>query len=111
MTMSEPIYLVGGGKGGVGKSTMTMTVLDYLRGTGEDHFLIETDTSAPDVWKAYQNDVQSQRVDLEQKDGWLGLLDVLGSHPDTKLVINSKAANQAGLRKFGGMLTEALREQ
>ena len=109
--MSETIFLIGGGKGGVGKSTMAMALLDYLRGTGEDHFLIETDTSAPDVWKAYQNDVDNQRVDLEQKDGWLQLLDLLGGHPDTKMVINSKAANQAGLRKFGGMLTEALREQ
>lgn len=109
--MSEPIFLIGGGKGGVGKSMMSMALLDYLRGIDESVFLVETDTSAPDVWKTYRNDVESQCVDLEQKDGWLELLDVIGRHAGTKMVINSKAANQAGLRKFGGMLVEALREQ
>ncbi len=108
---SETIFLVGGGKGGVGKSMTSMALLDYLRGTGQEVFLVETDTSAPDVWKAYRTEVESLCVDLEQKDGWLELLDLIGRKPDTKMVINSKAANQAGLRKFGGMLMEALKEQ
>jgi hypothetical protein len=112
MTMTEPIFLVAGGKGGVGKSMVSMALLDYLRGIeGAEVFLIETDTSAPDVWKAYRNEVANQCVDLEQKDGWLELLDTIGRYPDTKMVMNSKAANQAGLRKFGGMLMEGLREQ
>jgi hypothetical protein len=74
-------------------------------------FLIETDTSAPDVWKTYKNDVENRCIDLEQKDGWLELLDVIDRSPGTRLVINTKAANQAGLRRFGGMLTEALEQQ
>ncbi len=109
--MSEAIFLIGGGKGGVGKSMMSMALLDYLRDTGEDVFLVETDTSAPDVWKAYRGEMESQCVDLEQKDGWLELLDLIGRNADTRMVINSKAANQAGLRRFGGMLIEALKEQ
>ncbi len=109
--MSEAIFLIGGGKGGVGKSMMSMALLDYLRATGEKVLLVETDTSAPDVWKTYRNDVESQCVDLEQRDGWLELLDGIGRHPDTRMVINSKAANQTGLRKFGGMLMEALKVQ
>ncbi len=109
--MTKPIFLVGGGKGGVGKSMMSMALLDYLRTSGEAPFLIETDTSAPDVWKAYKDAVDNQCVDLEQKDGWLEMLDVIGRHADTRIVINSKAANQAGLRKFGGMLMEALKQQ
>ncbi len=67
--MSEPIFLIGGDKGGVGKSMMSMALLDYLRGIKEPVFLVETDTSAPDVWKTYRNDVESECVDLEQKDG------------------------------------------
>ena len=34
-----------------------MALLDHLRGTGYPTFLIETDTSAPDVWKTYKNEV------------------------------------------------------
>jgi hypothetical protein len=109
--MTNPIFLVGGGKGGVGKSMLSMALLDYLRTAENAPLLIETDTSAPDVWKAYKNDVENHCIDLEQKDGWLELLDVLDRNADTATVINTKAANQVGLRKFGGMLTEALRQQ
>jgi hypothetical protein len=109
--MTNPIFLVGGGKGGVGKSMLSMALLDYLRAAENAPLLIETDTSAPDVWKAYKNDVENHCIDLEQKDGWLELLDVLDRNADTATVINTKAANQVGLRRFGGMLTEALRQQ
>jgi CobQ/CobB/MinD/ParA nucleotide binding domain len=109
--MTQPIYLVGGGKGGVGKSTLSMALLDYLRGTDHPVFLIETDTSSADVLNAYKDDVDNQCIDLEQRDGWLELLDVIGRAPDTRIVINTKAANQVGLRRFGGMLTEALEQQ
>jgi hypothetical protein len=109
--MTNPIFLVGGGKGGVGKSMLSMALLDYLRGAGNAPLLIETDTSAPDVWKAYKGDVESQCIDLEERDGWLELLDVFDRNADAATVINTKAANQVGLRKFGGMLTEALRQQ
>jgi CobQ/CobB/MinD/ParA nucleotide binding domain len=109
--MTNPIFLIGGGKGGVGKSMLSMALLDYLRAAENAPLLIETDTSAPDVWKAYKNDVDNHCIDLEQKDGWLDLLDVLDRNGGTAIVINTKAANQVGLRKFGGMLTEALRQQ
>lgn len=109
--MTTPIFLVGGGKGGVGKSMLSMALLDYLRETEHPPLLIETDTSAPDVWKAYKADVDNQCIDLEQRDGWLELLDVIDRNAAIATVINTKAANQVGLRKFGGMLTEALRQQ
>ncbi len=32
--MSNTIFLVGGGKGGVGKSLMSMALLDFLHTTG-----------------------------------------------------------------------------
>ena len=109
--MTNPIFLVGGGKGGVGKSMLSMALLDYLRRAENAPLLIETDTSAPDVWKAYKNDVENHCIDLEQKDGWLELLDVFDRNATAAIVINTKAANQVGLRKFGGVLTEALRQQ
>lgn len=109
--MTQPIFLVGGGKGGVGKSTVSMALLDFFIGGGEPPLLIETDTSAPDVWKAYGTEIEGHCVDLEQKDGWLEMLEVIGRNAATRIVINTKAANQVGLRKFGGMLLEGVRLQ
>lgn len=109
--VTKPIIFVGGGKGGVGKSTVTMGVLDYLRTAEQAAVLIETDTSAPDVWKTYHEHLVARCVDLETEKGWLELVDVFGEHPDSYVVINTKAANQAGMRKFGGLLAEAIRQQ
>ncbi|MGH7435886.1 MAG: hypothetical protein ACRENE_09450 [Polyangiaceae bacterium] len=51
---SARIYWVGGSKGGVGKSMMTLATLDYLLEQGAKVVLVECDTSNPDVWKAYR---------------------------------------------------------
>src|SRR5665811_2094172 len=45
--MSSQIYWVGGGKGGVGKSMVSMALLDYLVARGVSTMLIESDTSNP----------------------------------------------------------------
>lgn len=107
----KPIILVGGGKGGVGKSMVTMALLDYLRATERVAMFVETDTSAPDVWKTYHNHLEGKCVDLDTQGGWIDLLDIAGEKPDCNIVINTRAANQVALRKFGGLLTEAIRQQ
>jgi MinD superfamily P-loop ATPase len=45
------IYWVGGSKGGVGKSMMTVATLDYLLDRKQNVVLVECDTSNPDVYK------------------------------------------------------------
>ena len=57
------IYWIGGSKGGVGKSLMTVATLDYLLARGDDVFLVECDTSNPDVWKAYEEHVKGELID------------------------------------------------
>ena len=52
--MENSIYLVSGAKGGVGKSLVTMALLDYL---GEKTALLETDITNPDVGKSYKKEV------------------------------------------------------
>jgi hypothetical protein len=71
--MSRSIFLVGGGKGGVGKSLFSMTVVDYLDGTGGGPFLVETDTSVPDVYKTYKGEVGGELVNLDEREGWIDL--------------------------------------
>jgi MinD superfamily P-loop ATPase len=50
--MSNTIFLIGGGKGGVGKSLMSMAVLDYLHANGQRPFMTivcGTRTMSPDT--------------------------------------------------------------
>ncbi len=46
--MAKRIYLIGGSKGGVDKSLVTMATVDYLQECGESVLLIESDTNNPD---------------------------------------------------------------
>lgn len=45
----SPIYFIGGDKGGVGKSFASIALIDYLLGKKQRVFLVESDTSNPDV--------------------------------------------------------------
>jgi hypothetical protein len=69
--MSKSLFLVGGGEGGVGKSLLSMTVVDYLDGTGSGPFLVERDTSVPDVYKTYKDAVGGELVNLDEREGWI----------------------------------------
>jgi hypothetical protein len=51
----DTIFWIGGSKGGVGKSMMTLATLDYLLDQDARVVLVECDTSNPDVFKAYGN--------------------------------------------------------
>ena len=110
--MSKPIYLVGGSKGGVGKSMVTMALIDYLQGTGESAVLIETDTSNPDVWKTYGDSTKGELVNLEEADGWIKLINICGDegNKESTIVINTRAANNQGVQKYGETLNSTLEE-
>ena len=63
--MNKPIYVVGGSKGGVGKSIVSMGLTHFLIESGEKVFLIDADTSNPDVFKSYKDEVDSEIVNLD----------------------------------------------
>ena len=66
--MSKALILVGGGKGGVGKSLFSMAVVDFLESTKKAPFLIETDTSVPDVFKTYREAIEGELVNLDERE-------------------------------------------
>ena len=68
------IYWVGGSKGGVGKSMMTLATMDHLLEQGANVLLVECDTSNPDVWKAYKEEVETELIDLDEADGRIHLV-------------------------------------
>jgi MinD-like ATPase involved in chromosome partitioning or flagellar assembly len=108
--MSNKIFLVGGGKGGVGKSLMSMALVDFLHTTGRRPFLVETDTSVPDVFKTYGEAVGGELVNLDDREGWIDLVNLVESGRESTFVINTGARNQTGISNFGRTLSKALPE-
>jgi hypothetical protein len=108
--MSKALILVGGGKGGVGKSLFSMAVVDFLESTKEAPFLIETDTSVPDVFKTYRETIEGALVNLDEREGWIELVNLIESRPESTIVINTGARNQTGITNFGRTLRKALPE-
>ncbi|MFL9903331.1 protein mobD [Paraburkholderia fungorum] len=108
--MAKIIYLIGGSKGGVGKSLVTMATVDYLQEKGEDVLLIESDTSNPDVWKAYKDSTKTELVDLDEADGWVQLVNLCDSNRDSVVVVNTAARNNKGVSAYGETLNSTLAE-
>jgi MinD-like ATPase involved in chromosome partitioning or flagellar assembly len=107
--MTSSIFLVGGGKGGVGKSLMSMALLDFLQATGGAPFLVETDTSVPDVFKTYKDAIKGEAVNLDEREGWMDLVNLVAAQPPgSAIVVNTGARNQTGVTNFGKTLNKAL---
>ncbi|WP_434110111.1 P-loop NTPase [Paraburkholderia caffeinilytica] len=110
MDVSEPIYLVGGSKGGVGKSMVTLALADYLQRHNSHAVLLETDTSNPDVMKALRDEMKCVAYDLDDADGWIGFVNFCDMHRGAAVIVNTAARNQTGVRRYGGTLARTLDE-
>lgn len=108
--MTKPIFIVGGSKGGVGKSTTSVGLIDTLQERSEEILLIESDTSNPDVWKMYKDEVKNELIDLDDANGWIDLVNVCDKHPDAVVVVNTAARNNKGVTAYGETLNNTLAE-
>jgi hypothetical protein len=104
------IYWIGGSKGGVGKSMMTLATVDYLVGRGDSVLLVDCDTSNPDVWKAYREQVRTECINLDDADGWILLVNTCDTHRDRSIVINTAARNNLAVKRFGQTLDGSIEE-
>lgn len=104
------IILVGGSKGGTGKSTVCGAVFDYLAEHGKNPILIETDTSNPDVYKAYATSNHAAAIELDNVDGWIDLINFADKNRGQPLVVNTAARNSMAVSKFGKTLYSTLGE-
>lgn len=104
------IYWIGGSKGGVGKSMMTVVTLDYLLERGEKVLLVECDTSNPDVWKAYSTRLEGELIDLDEADGWIRLVNACDARRDSVVVVNTAARNNIAVSQYGRTLDTSLDE-
>jgi hypothetical protein len=110
--MRDTIFYVGGGKGGVGKSMIALTLVQFLIDKFSDRktiHLVETDDSNPDVGRVYRNVIPVTAADLgEDEKGWIFMAETIETSSDTLFVINSAARSGAGIRKNGGNFSAVL---
>jgi len=104
------IYVVGGGKGGVGKSFTTIALVDSLEQAGVKALVIESDTSNPDVWKMYKDQIETRLIDLDDANGWIDLVNACDEFKDHVVVINTAARNNKGVVAYGETLNSTLAE-
>jgi hypothetical protein len=84
--------------------------LDYLIQRVQKPLLIECDTSNPDVWKAYKEEVPSELVNLDEADGWIQLVNICDGKRENAVVINTAARNNNAVARFGQTLDTTLGE-
>jgi len=108
--MGKPVYIVSGSKGGVGKSIVSMSLIHYLTKRGEKLLLVDADTANPDVGKAYGKTIETVYINLDEKDGWMDLVNRLAEQPDETVVINTPARSGEGVRLYGTLLTASMQE-
>jgi hypothetical protein len=108
--MSKRIYIVGGGKGGVGKTMVCVGLTDTLISLQENVLLIESDTSNPDVYKMYMDELETRLLDLDTADGWIDLVNICDEKKDHTVVINTAARNNKGVAAYSQTLRNTLQE-
>ena len=79
-----------------------MAVVDFLRAPKAAPFLVETDTSVPDVFKTYRETIEGELVNLDEREGWIELVNLIESRPESTIVINTGARNQTGSATSAG---------
>ncbi|GHV44867.1 hypothetical protein FACS1894204_02730 [Synergistales bacterium] len=112
MIMEDTIFYVGGGKGGVGKSMISLTLVQYLidkYGDTKTIHLIETDESNPDVGRVYKGKIPMTTAILDNDEkGWILMSSLIEQSHDTLFVINSAARSNMGIKKNGRNFTAVL---
>ena len=108
--MTKPIYIVGGSKGGVGKSIVSMALIHCLTSGEKKVLLIDADTTNPDVGKTYGKSVETMYINLDEKEGWMDMTNILAEHPDDTVVVNTPARSGEGVKCYGMILTDSLQE-
>lgn len=108
---NNKVIIVGGGKGGVGKSMTTMGVVDALLTSGEQVVLVESDDSNPDTHKALNGLVKSEICNLDNEDGFIKLGNIIEANETAYVVLNSAARATKGIVAYGGIIADVAREQ
>lgn len=108
--MAKPIWVSGGDKGGVGKSMLSIGMIDLALERHDEPILIESDTSNPDVYKMHKDEIKTELIDLDDANGWIDFINVCDRNPDSLIIVNTAARNNRGVAAYGATLSATLGE-
>ena len=113
--MKNTIFYIGGSKGGIGKSMISMVLVEFLLeryGASKEIHLIETDESNPDVGRIYNGKIPVSAFILDEREaGWITFFDLLERKQNTLFVVNSAARSNYGIEANGRNFSSALEER
>lgn len=106
-----PMFIISdGGKGGVGKSTTSRCLVDYLYSRGRPVAVLDADTSNADVERMFNTYAPCRRVDLSTEEGWMGVVDFVAEHQGHSIVLNTPAGIGKHVKANLSMLYNYLNE-
>jgi hypothetical protein len=108
--MNEPIIIVNGSKGGVGKSLTAMALMDYYATNHKYVKLLDADVNNPDVFRCYARITNGEVLDLDDVEGWIQLVNICDASPFKTVVVNTPAQSNVAVSKHSVILTNSLRE-
>jgi hypothetical protein len=112
--ITKTIFFVGGCKGGVGKTFVSLALIDYLQDKNYLVNAIETDNTNPEILKIFKNCPDSRvpvrQYDLTAANGWVDLVNFISTIDNDPIVINTAAGNNGSVDSYGGILEEALED-
>jgi hypothetical protein len=108
--MNQPIILVSGSKGGVGKSLTAMALMDYFSTNHKYVKLIDADVTNPDVFRCYGRTTSGEVLNLDDVEGWINLVNTCDAMPFKAVVVNTPAQSNVAVGKHVSLLVNALRE-
>jgi hypothetical protein len=104
----KPIYLIGSNKGGVGKSLLTIALLDYFSRIEQSCFLVETESRLMDVHKSYRH-LPFAVLDLSSELGSIGLVDLGSRHCHDNIIVNATVSSIQGIEQHSQNLIADLK--
>lgn len=102
-----PVILFHGDKGGVGKSFLCATALDYLVANDKPVVIVETDETNADVGRRFRA-ADPHRISLLEHDGFMEFLSVVHQAGEAPVVVNTAAGVGNSLLREQRFLTGGL---
>lgn len=100
------IYIIGGGKGGVGKTMCSLALTDYLVNEAKEANIVgvETDDSNPDFFKSIKklDEVKKEVINLDDEAGWIKFMNMMPEFANNgaNVVVNTAARATPHLEKY-----------
>jgi len=118
--MAKKIYIVTGGKGGVGKTMVSKSLTEDLLEQGENVLAVDADFANPGLHKAFERHEGQEHeypaklalytLNLAQVEGWSALITLCADLPEHTVVIDTPAGSHESIRQFATILQSCLGE-